>query len=87
MKLNDVPHGFEFDAEIVMNQHIAHARDLTPRNFWNMRSCFARQLFDRFADDLQISDHGVLSLGVGKKRFAPISGIGKNSPDGILNVQ
>jgi len=66
---DDVPEDIHVDAEVLVDQNVAKAGDLLSLHAGLQRTEFGRQLFDRFADHLEIAHDGVERLLVRRKRL------------------
>jgi hypothetical protein len=58
---DDIPHEIEIYTEVIVDELVSHARHLTPGHTWNSLSQIRRHALGGLADDLQISDDGVLN--------------------------
>ena len=84
---DDKPDGFELDAEIVMDQYVAHAGDLLPRNVGIGRPKLVREAFDGFTDDFKIAYDCILRHYIVEKLVASAGRVVLDSLDRIANVQ
>src|SRR3989344_339411 len=55
------------DFRVVVDQYIAECRRITPTYFRMLFSKFHRHTFDRFPDNLEAANHGILGLGIASK--------------------
>jgi hypothetical protein len=67
--LHDAPHQSEIDAEVSVRQPISHAGDLLPRNIRPSRAGILGELFDGFADDLELADDRILPHAVSEEEL------------------
>lgn len=61
---NHLPNNIEIDAEMAMNQAIAHPCHTFPWDIRILDTQLLRDTFGGLADDFDISDDGILSLDV-----------------------
>lgn len=60
--LNHLPQKRQVDPKVFMNQQIPHSGDPAPWNVGILGSEVVRKILDRFANDFQTTDYGVLLL-------------------------
>lgn len=58
--LQRAPDPGKIHLEVVVDEHITHASDLSPGNPWVRLSKLVAEVFGGFADHLQVADHSVL---------------------------
>ncbi len=73
--LDDVPDEREINAEIFVDQLVAHSRDLAPRDRVIVCPGFRRQALDRLTEDLDVADDRVLGLPIGEEGVAAVLGV------------
>ena len=83
---NDSPNDFQVHAEIIVNDFVAHAGELLPRDFWFARPCFVRELLDSLADDFERAQRGVPSHALGEERVAPCAGVRGDVSESIADM-
>lgn len=74
--LNDIPDPFGVDTEVVEDEFVTYADDLTPRNAGKFGAFFLRNLESRLADHDNHPQDGVLHQLVGQKTLV-IDSLGK----------
>jgi hypothetical protein len=78
MVLHDVPHDVERDPEIVMDNPVAHARHVLPRDVRVRVAHLGRDLLGRLPDDLKVAYDGILRFQALPERAAPSRGVRAN---------
>ncbi len=64
------PYLFNVHAKIIVNEFIAHPRNILPGDMRVLLAQFVRKPFDGFANDFDLADHPILNQGLfGKSRF------------------
>lgn len=69
---DDVPHDVEGDAEIVVNDAVAHSGDVLPGYLGMRVASLRRHLLHGLAHDLEITDDGVLRPYVGAEALLAV---------------
>ena len=69
--VDDLPDELQVNAEIVMDELIAHAGDLPPRQVWVRLREASRKLLHRFADDLEVASTASCVLRSAKNSARP----------------
>lgn len=64
-----VPDDIEIDAEVLVNEDVAHARDVRPRNAGRKRFLIGNQVPNSFPDDFEIADYGIDGLLISLELF------------------
>lgn len=83
---HDAPHEIEVDTEVIVRETIPHSCDLLPRNLGSARSGCLRKSLDCLADDLELSDHGILLHSVGEECRLASRSVALDVVDGIPDV-
>ena len=83
---DNAPDNLKVDAEVLVDQDISQCRDAPPRNLRMLSPEIERQVSDRLADDLQVSDYRILDHGVRKERAPAAGRIGLDPNKGVPDV-
>src|SRR5947199_7451203 len=67
--LDNFPHADKINTQIIMNQDIAKPGYSLPVNLWMSIFENLRQVLGRLGQDLQVSQHRILSLCIAQERF------------------
>lgn len=87
LSVYSIPDNVVINPEVVVNQHIAHARDRAPGNVGMRFAPSSGNLLDRFANDFQAADAGALQSLIGQKRiFSKICGRKAEKIDFVPNM-
>ena len=70
----------------MVDQEIAHACNAFPGYLAVRFLVRLRQVLNSLADDLQVSDHGVLRLGIGEESISSACGVLKNPVQAVANM-
>ena len=85
--VNDPPDQFKVYPEIFVDEHIPQCDDASPGNLRVLLlDEIRRQVSCRLANDLQVTNNGVLDHRVCKKSLAPFSGIQFDLRKSVANV-
>jgi hypothetical protein len=85
--LNRVPHQLQINTKVVVNELVAHLRDLRPGNARLRLKKGRRHTLDGRADDLELANHGVLDQGgVSKCRFVDVYEINLDPANSLEDV-
>lgn len=87
MRLATALHQNQVNAEVFVDELVAHAGDLPP---WHCGLESARLVghpLDRLADDLDAADHGILRLGVREERFLAVGCVVRDGVDRLDRVR
>jgi hypothetical protein len=66
---DNAPNSLRLNTEILVNEHIPKPRDPHPGDFRMLGAKILRKVSRRFADDLKVSDHGILDDTFAGKYF------------------
>lgn len=87
LALDDIPYEHEINAEVFVDQLVAHPCDLPPRDRVIARSGFRCKALDRLTEYLDVADDRVLGLAIGKERVAAVLAVLHDGVDRVERAQ
>ena len=84
--LGDLPHRGEIHPHVLVNEHVAQARDATP---WNLRVRLPEGVLNvlyGLTDDLELPNHGILPVRGGEEGIASDGDIRLDLERGVQDV-
>jgi hypothetical protein len=85
--VDDVPYECEVDAGALVDELVAHPGDLPPGDRVIVRAGIGAEALHRLAANLDVADHGVLTLAIGEERVAVVVGVIEHGVDRVPRMR
>lgn len=85
--VDDLPDEIKINAEVVMDELVAHAGDLPPRQVRVRPREASREPLYRLPDDLEVAEHRVLRLPICEELRATAGRVRHDGTNGVTNME